>query len=349
MYTIEVLLKIVGLQSRFVYDAWCWFDTVIVAGWIYSMANSDQQSVDPTMFRLLRLLRLLRLARLLKTFQSFDVLHLLIGSLKASFNVLIWSVVFLGVVMIMFGLFLQMFLEVYIADASEDDRHQVFLHFGTFSRSMMSVWIVTLGNPAPIVWLLVNSVSEWFIVLFLVHHALLGFATITVVRAIFLHETLRVSQTDQEVMIREKERQISNNATHMLHLFEQADTDEDGHVTYEDFLTLIHNPKMKVFISALGLEVDDAEEAFILLDTNGDGELNIHTLMDGFTRLKGAARSIDIVQIIDMVRRVESDIKHMKNCIGCPRDPRRGSSTRASRATVESEYASHSSEAAVSE
>lgn len=317
LYLIEVLLKLLALQSKFFLDVWCWFDALIVAAWLFSI-GVDNATLDATMFRLLRVVRLLRLARLLRAFQAFDTLHLLIGSLKASGKVLLWSIIFLGVVMTMFALFLHTILEAHIEDGSQPSQYQVFLYFGTFSRSMMSVWIVTLGNPAPIVWCLVDNVTEWFIPVFLVHHALLGFAVITVVRAIFLHETFRVSQTDKEIMIRETERNIQRNARHMLHLFEQADLDEDGIVSYGDFRRLVRDPKMSTFMSALGLEVRDAEEAFLLLDSNGNGELNINTLMDGFTRLKGSARSIDIVQMIDMIRRLETDIKDMRRCLVSP-------------------------------
>lgn len=280
--------------------------------------SKSGEIIDPTMLKILRLVRLLRLARLLRAFAIFDVLHLLISSLKSSFTVLMWSGVFLFAVMTMFGLLLQTTLEPYIQDPNSENRYEVFQYFGTFSRSVLSVWYVTLANPAPIVWLLVDNVSEQFIWAFLLHHSIFGFAVITVVRAIFLHETFKVSETDKDIMIRAKERQISRNAKHMLALFEQADLDDDGMVRYREFCDLVRDPKMNTFICALGLEVRDAEEVFRLLDTNGDGELNINTLMDGFTRIKGTARSIDIVQTMDVIRRVENDVKLIGSYMGIP-------------------------------
>lgn len=180
----------------------------------------------------------------------------------------------------------------------------------------MSMWTITLGNPAPIAELLINTVSEWFVLIFLIHHAVLGFATITVVRAIFLQQTLKVSQTDAEIMIREKERQISTNAVLMLQLFEQGDLDGDGLISFHEFQILARTPKMKAFISALGLEVPDAEEVFRLLNTEGTGQLNINTLMDGFTRLKGTAKSIDIVLAMDMLRRLEDSLAQVTLHLG---------------------------------
>jgi hypothetical protein len=101
-------------------------------------------------------------------------------------------------------------------------------------------------------------------------------------------------------------------------LFEQLDEDSDGVVGFDDFRDLVRQPRMKVFMSALGLEVNDAEEVFKMLDMQGERELNINTLMDGFTRLKGAAKSIDIVQTMEMIRRVEENTRQIKACMGIP-------------------------------
>ena len=178
------------------------FDTIIVGSWVFSLVQ-DNDEIDTSTLRFLRLAKLLRLLRLVRSFQVFDVLHLLVGSIKCSLGVLLWSLVFLIAMMTMIALALNTLSEIHVADQNQPDRLQVFLYFGTFSRSMMSMWEVTLGNPAPIVWLLVNSVSEWYILFFLCYHAFVGFAIVNVVRGIFLHETFKVSETDAEVIIRE--------------------------------------------------------------------------------------------------------------------------------------------------
>lgn len=328
IYLLEWTVRFSVLQIRFVKSFWCWWDACIVGGWMFTVLHAGRtSSIDPGMLRILRLLRVVRLARILRTFEVFDTLHLLLASLKACCTALVWSLAFLTVIMMLFALVLCTLMEPHLQDTSKPDRFQVFLYFGTFARSMMSVWYMTLGNPAPIVWLLVDNVSEWFILVFLVHHAVLGFAIITVVRAIFLHETLKVSQTDQEIMIRSKERQIAKNAIHMLRVFESGDTDSSGKLEFQEFNALVRDPKMHVFLEALGLDVRDAEEVFLLLDTQGEGELSISTLMDGFTRIKGTARSIDVVQVMDMIRKLESDITSLGKHMKVPMKPGRRGST----------------------
>jgi hypothetical protein len=85
-----------------------------------------------------------------------------------------------------YGTHSENFVGGHITNPQEPDRYQVFLHFGTFTRSLLSVWEMTIGNPAPITWLLVNSVSEWFIIFFLIHLGVVGFAVITVGASSFM-------------------------------------------------------------------------------------------------------------------------------------------------------------------
>ena len=68
-------------------------------------------------------------------------------------------------------------------------------------------------------------------------------------------------------------------------------------------------------MSAMELDVRDAEEVFVLLDIHAEGALSISTLMDGFTRLKGGAKSIDIVQTMEMIRRLDKDVATARRCL----------------------------------
>ena len=69
----------------------------MVAAWALTTANVFS-GVDPMFLRICRLVRLLRMLRLTRTFQAFDVLHLLVQSLLASFNVLMWSLLLLCII-----------------------------------------------------------------------------------------------------------------------------------------------------------------------------------------------------------------------------------------------------------
>merc|ERR1711935_694285 len=53
-----------------------------------------------------------------------------------------------------------------------------------------------------------------------------------------------------------------------------------------------------------GLDVDDADRLFTLLDENRDGELGLDEFLSGCLRLKGLARSIDVFGLIHQTRQL---------------------------------------------
>ena len=53
---------------------------------------------------------------------------------------------------------------------------QVFLHYGTFTRTFLSMFEILFANWSPPCRVLVENVSEWFSVFFLLYRCVLGFA-----------------------------------------------------------------------------------------------------------------------------------------------------------------------------
>merc|ERR1719506_1759781 len=56
-------------------------------------------------------------------------------------------------------------------------------------------------------------------------------------------------------------------------------------------------PAVRHYLSHLDLEVHDAEGLFDLLD-DGDGEVTLSEFVSGITRMKGSARSADMVSLM---------------------------------------------------
>ncbi|CAE7369237.1 unnamed protein product [Symbiodinium microadriaticum] len=60
-------------------------------------------------------------------------------------------------------------------------REEVFLYFGTFSRTFLTMFEILFANWAVPCHLLMENISEWFSTFFLVYRCLLGFAVLNVV------------------------------------------------------------------------------------------------------------------------------------------------------------------------
>ena len=83
----------------------------------------------------------------------------------------------------------------------------------------------------------------------------------------------------------------------MQKLVKNADTNNDGVVTLDEFKRIIGDKQMRTWMSALEVDVGDPEGLFALIDTDGDGGLTYEQISASLSRLKGSARSIDLIAL----------------------------------------------------
>merc|ERR1719389_621260 len=86
-------------------------------------------------------------------------------------------------------------------NALEKDRLQIYMYFGSFARSFMTMFEITLapgtwGKPGRAV---IHKVGSYYTFFFWVYVNLISFAIIRVIAAIFLKETLSAAARDQDI------------------------------------------------------------------------------------------------------------------------------------------------------
>mmetsp|Transcript_86130 Transcript_86130/g.186150 ORF Transcript_86130/g.186150 Transcript_86130/m.186150 type:complete len:152 (-) Transcript_86130:7-462(-) len=91
-------------------------------------------------------------------------------------------------------------------------------------------------------------------------------------------------------------------------LIREADTSGDGFVSWEEFQDLMSHPKAMMYMSTIELDIHEAESLFHLLD-DGDGKISFEEFMHGIVRLKGQARSLDVITILHNNTRMMSQLE----------------------------------------
>lgn len=299
MYTIELVLKIVALGTK-VIDGWNVLDFVIVVMWyVDTIFTNVEFPINMMLIRLLRLLKVMRMVKLLKALSQFEQLFLIITSLKGSMKMLLWTSVVLFSLMMAFALLLNQLLVNYVVEdssASMEVRQTCFMYFGTFSRSVLSMFEVTLGNWIPIARFLVEDVSELFVVFTLCYKLIFGFAVLAVINGCFIKETFKVAESDDQLMILQKENETRIHLAKMMKLLNAADASGDGNLTEAEFVDVCKIPEVNQWMGAQGLRIADAESLFQLID-DGSGSVSKAELITGVSRLKGFARGLDLAHL----------------------------------------------------
>mmetsp|Transcript_12256 Transcript_12256/g.34333 ORF Transcript_12256/g.34333 Transcript_12256/m.34333 type:complete len:157 (-) Transcript_12256:97-567(-) len=95
-------------------------------------------------------------------------------------------------------------------------------------------------------------------------------------------------------MMHQKESAARTHLIKMERLFKAGDASGDGFLDIDEFMTLMQNGEVKTWLSSMGLDAGDGEVLFEFMDVDRDSKVSLAELVDGVSKLKGAARSLDL-------------------------------------------------------
>jgi len=282
------------------------FDSMLVASSVLNMyvfpvvfTGKSSAMDNLTILRLMRMARLMRTFRMLRTLKLFAGLRVLVKSCSTCIISLTWSMVLLTIFMMVGAIMMVSLLDEYLNTESNpmESRLWAWDHYGTSFRATYTMFELTLSGCWPnYVRPLLQDVSWSFSVFFIIYVIIVVFAVIRIITAIFLKETLDAANGDADMLITERARKRQYFLQKLKKVFEVADESGDGVLSEEEFNHAIESTSVKQYMQALELELHEGHALYQLLD-NGKGELHIDDFIKGVSKLKGQARSIDVIAI----------------------------------------------------
>jgi len=311
LFIAELILKVASSGPwRYMRDAWNWLDVLCVFAFLIDKIGSAFLPMKVSLLRLLRLFRLIRLVRLFRSLETFDVLHIMTTSIRGTKMILLWAILLLSVMLMMCALFITQILHstffsetasAHLDEAGLKKQQKLYEYFGTFTRCFLSMFELTLANWPPVTRLLQEELSEWCMALCLVHKLTIGFAVVGVINGVILQETFKVAATDDVIMVRQKKKAVEILQKKMQALFRALDHSEDGELSFEEFDVIASHPDVRLWLASMDIETDDMRTLFMLIDVDDGGTVTPDELMKRVPRLRGAARSVDVLALKRMV------------------------------------------------
>jgi len=312
-FTVELILRAVADPRGATKSFFIWLDFVlVVSGVVFTtsaLLGANLALVNPTMIKIVRLVRIVRLLKMVRSMRAFDSLYLILRSIQASLGALFWSFILLFMIQIMMGMIFSQTLRPYMDDASQnfESRRKVFGYYGTFTRTMITMFEVTLANWATSCRVLVDNVSEMFGMAYILYRCMFCFAVVRVIAAVFITETNRVTANDDEMAILRSRRTQARQLQKLRELFAELDADTDGMLSWSEFQMALRDPLVLQWLRTLDIEPRDLEDLFDLMD-DGDGMISMDEFITGVNRMKGQAKSIDLVNLLTVVRRLQAKV-----------------------------------------
>ncbi|CAK9113709.1 unnamed protein product [Durusdinium trenchii] len=311
LFTLEMMIRQFYLRLTFFKYFLNWLDFLVVcSSWIELFAAG--LPINPTFLRMLRLGKLLRAIRVVRMSQVLESLQLLLKCIAASVKILFWSLFLLMIIQISAGMSISYLVSEYLVDPTVDikNREAVFRYYGSFTKTLLTMFEVLFANWAPPCRVLIDNVSEWYALVFVIYRCFVGFAVLNVVNAVFVQSTMKVAQADEEFILLEKKKAEQAYRRKVNSLFRQVDTSGDGKIDAHEFKRLLKAPKLQAWLTQLEIETNDLWGLFKMLD-QGEGEISLKDFEDGTMRIKGLARSYDVAQLQISVQRIQQKLENL--------------------------------------
>merc|ERR1740121_432645 len=225
----------------------------------------------------------------------------MVYSILRSAPSLCWSMLVIIMIIYIFCIFMVQNVSEYLFQEGPDVNNYEKLqdHWGSLTEGHYTLYQVMTGG---ISWgevsnpLITIHWSNGVVIAFFVFFTVLVVSNI--ITGIFVDVAIQGAQNDREEAISEELHSKKNTAWRLKTIFKEADTDCSGAITFEEFERHLSDRRVRAHLASLGLEVDKAEGLFRLLDMDDSGSIGLEEFVIGCMRLKGGAKSIDLVTLM---------------------------------------------------
>eukprot|EP00440_Ansanella_granifera_P036553 gb/GFBE01039657.1/.p1 GENE.gb/GFBE01039657.1/~~gb/GFBE01039657.1/.p1 ORF type:complete len:590 (+),score=98.22 gb/GFBE01039657.1/:1-1770(+) len=326
IFLLELLLRIraYGFKSYCspTQSAWMWFDTAMV---LLSLVESGYDcfvllaSTDDDNAPILTNLRALRVIKIAKTLRSFRLvrmlrfnflnsLHAFVLTIRSSLRLAAWSGVLLLVIIYCFSLFFVQAAASHVAgsDATSSDAALLHQYWGRLSAAQVTLFQAVSGglswNDAMLPLTVINPYLTYFLITYV---SITYFCVLNGVTGAFCNSAIEAALASPEIMAQTIMERNSTYERRLREIFAVIDTDKSGVLSVAEFDQIMQQPFLEAILIAMELDTHDTWTLFWILDKNGDGTISTEEFIKGCVRMKGPAKSLDVVHLLAEIAEVK--------------------------------------------
>jgi len=298
-FSVELLLRVMAYRLEFCTGpGWRWnvLDLCLVAmsAMELSMASAGYNRNYVRVFRLLRVMRTFRVIRVLRFFRK---LRLILTSILHAVVPLVWTIVFILMVLFVFAVISLEGVTEVINDISMDDASapKMMLYFPNMPTAMLTLFAATSGG---ISWFEISQLmlqaSAAYRAVFVCYVVVMFLMILNIITGLFVTDAVERAQTDKDRMAQQEMERNRKMVTELKALFRELDVDDSGAITLQEFIDCSREQSLKLLFASLGLDITDAIRVFHLLDVDGSEKLELDEFVVGVMSYKGNAKVVDV-------------------------------------------------------
>jgi len=191
-------------------------------------------------------------------------------------------------------------------------------YYGTSLKAGWTLFELTFSGGWPnYARPLVEDIDGSYACFFFIYVTFVVFGVTRIVTALFLQETMKASARDVEYQVQKTLADTTAFLNKISDLFVAADVDGGGYLSLDEFTSVLTNESVRAYLASIGVEVFEVEGLFNVL-ADGDDQISYEEFLDGIWRLKGAARSQDVLAILHKLTQLKREFSAMTEFLHGP-------------------------------
>jgi len=132
---------------------------------------------------------------------------------------------------------------------------------------------------------------------------------LNVLTGIFVERACEISGLDKDLVVQTEMKRNEIFQQEMKRIFVEADADHNGSLSWEEFKQYMEEPTVQAYFATKQLDAFDARSLYDILHEDKSKPVSIETFILGCQRLKGIARSVDLLAVLRETRETKRTLK----------------------------------------
>lgn len=325
IFAFEFFVKIIAFRLSYYKSGWNCFDFIltwvsIIDLWILSALGASSGMKSLTVLRIFRIFRAVRLLRML---HSLRELAMIVEGLVRATATTGWVSILLVLMLYIFAIFMVKYCGqegVYPEHSEDVDNYpevvefNPYLYFGTMPRAMYTLLNVALLTDD---WGVISrplfEKQPLILCLLLMFVSFATFGLLNVIMSIIVESVLEQSREMHQQEDDEEKRYVLQRLEQLADFVHDVDKNGDDVIEGWEIAAAWERPEMQEVISVVNLPIGaNADELVDLIDSDGDGKLDMEEFVTSFVRLLTNDMYQQILEIKRQQNRLKRDFVKFK-------------------------------------
>jgi len=302
LYTLEALGRLYVERSKYIRSKWNRLDAIVTfSGWISVLLGF---LTSDAFIRIARCVRLLRAFRVLISRELYLLLNGIMSSLRAIF----YGTILLFVMLVGYSVILVEWVHPHNSQVEYSTCVECTEGFRSVWFSVLTLFKELVAGDA---WIMSFPLMEehwWIAIMMMVIIMTVTLGVMNLILTIIVERATDAREADVQAKARHKASKQFETKKKLLAMCAEMDVDGSGMVSLAELLDAFDtSDEFRNFMILVGIQRDDLEETFRLLDTDSSGDLDYEEFCEELLQLESEDHRLSMA----MLRYSVNDIRNV--------------------------------------